>query len=59
MCFGSTDPPSFFEPLRRSYRLHFAEDFGPLLANISNNYALYAVETLIFFGSQLYAETLD
>lgn len=56
---GSTDPPSFFEPLRRSYRLHFAEDFGPLLANISNNYALYAVETLIFFGSQLYAETLD
>ena len=47
---GSTEPPSFFAPLRRTYRLHFAEDFGAQLANITNNYALYAVETLVFFG---------
>jgi len=56
---GSTEPPSFFEPLRRSFRLHFAEDFGPLLTNITNNYALYAVETLVFFGSQMSAETFN
>ena len=56
---GSTEPPSFFQPLRRSYRLHFAEDFGPLLSNITNNYALYAVETLVFFGSQMSAETFN
>jgi hypothetical protein len=55
---GSTEPPSFFEPLRSQYRLHFAEDFGPQLANITNNYALYAVETLLFFGSQASVESL-
>ena len=55
---GSTEPPSFFEPLRASFRLHFAEDFGRELSNITNNYALYAVETLLFFGSQASVESL-
>ena len=56
---GSTEPPVFFEPLRATYRLHFAEDFVPLLAhhNITNNYALYAVETLVFFGSHMSVES--
>ena len=56
---GSTEPPSFFDPLRKSYRLHFAEDFRPQLANVTNNYALYAVETLVFFGSQMSVEGLS
>lgn len=51
--------PRFFEPLRRTFRLHFAEDFGAQLANITNNYALYAVETLLFFGSQASVESLS
>ena len=54
---GSTEPPSFFAPLRDTYRLHFAEDFRRQLTNITNNYALYAVETLIFFGSQMSVES--
>ena len=55
---GSTEPPSFFAPLRESFRLYFAEDFGPTLQRhgITNNYALYAVETLVFFGSQASVE---
>ena len=44
---GSTEPPSFFDPLRTSYRLYFAEDYSQHLRNISNNYALYAVETCV------------
>lgn len=40
-----------------SYRVHFAEDFSAELANITNNYALYAVETLVFFGSQMSVES--
>ena len=51
--------PSFFEPLRRTFRLHFAEDFGAELSRITNNYALYAVETLLFFGSQASVESLS
>ena len=56
---GSTEPPAFFAPLRRSFRLHFAEDFGRQLSNITNNYALYAVETLVFFASQMSVESLS
>ena len=44
--------------MRASFRLHFAEDFGRELSNITNNYALYAVETLLFFGSQASVESL-
>ena len=51
--------PAFFEPLRRTFKLHFAEDFGPQLKDITNNYALYAVETLLFFGSQASVESLS
>jgi hypothetical protein len=55
---GSTERPSFFAPLNSSYILFFAESFPHLLANVTNNYMLYAVETLIFFGSAGTAETL-
>ena len=55
---GSTERPDFFAPLRSSFRLYFAEDFGRALANVSNNYELYAVETLLFFGSSGTVETL-
>lgn len=56
---GSTEPASFFEPLRGTYELSFASDFAPLLANISNNYALYAVDTLVFFGAVSTVETFE
>lgn len=55
---GSTERPAFFAPLNTSYRLFFAETFPHLLANVSNNYMLYAVETLVFFGSSGSVETL-
>jgi len=55
---GSTERPDFFAPMRDSYKLHFAEDFRSELVNITNNYALYAVETLLFFGSLASVETL-
>ena len=59
-CHGTARAqPSFFEPLRRTFRLHFAEDFGAELSSITNNYALYAVETLLFFGSQASVESLS
>ena len=54
---GSTERPAYFELLRERYTLHFAEDYLHELNNVtrgavSNNYALYALETLLFFGSQ-------
>ena len=54
---GSTERPAYFEQLRERYTLHFAEDYAEELNNatrgaVSNNYALYALETLLFFGSQ-------
>jgi len=54
---GSTERPAYFELLRERYTLHFAEDYSQELNNVtrgavSNNYALYALETLLFFGSQ-------
>lgn len=54
---GSTERPAYFERLRERYTLHFAEDYAEELNNVtrgavSNNYALYALETLLFFGSQ-------
>eukprot|EP00965_Chrysotila_dentata_P244001 6205725-Pleurochrysis_carterae.AAC.3 len=55
---GSTEKPAFFDALRPHYTLHFAEDYGAELRAISNNYALYAVETLVFFGSVGTVETL-
>ena len=54
---GSTEPPAFFDPLRAQYRLHFAEDFAAELSNVTNNYALYALETLLFFGADSAVET--
>ena len=51
--------PAFFEPLRQTFKLHFAEDFVTPMAAITNNYALYAVETLLFFGSQASVESLS
>ena len=54
---GSTEPPSFFDPLRADYELHFAEDYRSDLANVTNNYALNALETLLFFGSSASVET--
>lgn len=32
---GSTERPAYFELLRRSYKLHFAEDFAAELVNVS------------------------
>jgi len=59
---GSTERPAFFAPLADKYRLHFAEDFADELNDarrgaVSNNYALYAFETLLFFGSRASVET--
>eukprot|EP00966_Prymnesium_polylepis_P030874 718301-Prymnesium_polylepis.1 len=54
---SSTEPPTFFEPLRAAYRLHLPEDFAAELAPITNNYALYAVETLVLFGASSVVQT--
>lgn len=54
---GSTEPPHFFRVLARSYRLLFASNFSQLLEGVRNNYALYAIESLLFVGSDLYVET--
>jgi len=54
---GSTEPASFFAPLNAAYRLLFSSNFSALLQPINNNYALYAVESLIFVGGDLYVET--
>ncbi|KAL1529702.1 hypothetical protein AB1Y20_000641 [Prymnesium parvum] len=54
---GSTEKPAFFAPLRPHFKLHFSDDFPAETANITNNYALYAMETLIFFGSVASVET--
>lgn len=54
---GSTEPPAYFDGLRQRFSLHFAEDFAAELANITNNYALYAVETLLLLGSASMVET--
>ena len=61
---GSTERPAYFELLRERYTLHFAEDYSQELNNVtrgavSNNYALYALETLLFFGSQASVETFS
>ncbi|KAL1516055.1 hypothetical protein AB1Y20_002667 [Prymnesium parvum] len=55
---GSTERTQFFQgPLASTYRLLFASNFSQLLQPLRNNYALYAVESLIFVGSELYIET--
>jgi len=56
---GTTEPPAFFEgtPLAASYRLLFASNFTDELAPLDNNYAVYAVESLLFVGAELYVET--
>jgi hypothetical protein len=41
-----------------SYRLAFASNFSGLLAPLTNNYAKYAVESLVFVGSELYVREL-
>ena len=56
---GSTEKPDFFAPLRQKFNLHFAEDFASELAKVGNNYALYAVETLVAFGAAGYVDTFD
>ena len=54
---GSTEPPNFFAPMASAYRLLFASNFSDFLRPITNNYAKYAVESLLFVGSDLYVET--
>ena len=54
---GSTEPPPFFAPLASAYDLVFASNFSRLLQDVTNNYAKYAVESLVFVGSELYVET--
>ena len=56
---GSTEGPHFFEgtPLAAAYRLLFASNFSSQLAPLDNNYAVYAVESLLFVGAELYVET--
>jgi len=55
---GSTEPPAYFASLGEHFNLSFAEDYRPtLLRHIESNYALYAVETLVFFGAASMVET--
>lgn len=54
---GSTEPPAFFAPMASSYTLLFASNFSEQLRGVSNNYAKYAIESLVFVGSDLYVET--
>ena len=55
---GSTEPPAFFDILREHFNLTFAEEFaGSAYAAIESNYALYAAETLVFFGAASMVET--
>lgn len=54
---GSTEPPQFFAPLATAYSLVFASNFSRLLQGVTNNYAKYAIESLVFVGSELYVET--
>jgi len=55
---GSTEPPSYFAALRAHFNLSFAEDFrASALSSLESNYALYAAETLIFFGAGSMVET--
>lgn len=56
---GTTEPPAFFEgtPLATTYRLLFASNFSAQLRPLDNNYAVYAVESLLFVGAELYVET--
>lgn len=56
---GATEPPAFFDPLAPTFRLAFASDYPAELTNISSNYALYAVESLVFFGAASMVETVD
>lgn len=61
LLIGSTEPAAFFAPLRSTYTLHFVDDFRSAcsdLAAITTNYALYAVETLLFFASTAHARAL-
>lgn len=55
---GSTEPPAYFDSLRAHFRVTMAEDFASsALSRIPHNYALYAVETLVFFGANSMVET--
>lgn len=54
---GSTEPAPFFAPMAPSYRLLFGSNFSALLQPLTNNYAKYAVESLVFVGAELYVET--
>ena len=54
---ASTEKPGFFSALRPPYNLKFAEDFPAEFANLTNNYELYAIESLLSFGAGAYMET--
>lgn len=54
---SSTEPADFFAALRRQHRVYVPEDFGNELLPITNNYALYAVETLLLFGASSVVQT--
>lgn len=54
---ASTEKPGFFSALRPHYNLKFAEDFPAEFANLTNNYELYAIESLLSFGAGAYMET--
>ena len=47
----STEPAAFFAPLRDAFELHFVEEYEREYSQIGTNYGVYAVETLLFFGS--------
>ena len=54
---ASTEPPQFFASIGSHYRLRFAENFAQELHGFTNNYELYAVESLLGFGAAAYIET--
>ncbi len=45
---GTTEPPAFFASLvADGYTLVFSSNFSSVLEGITNNYALYAIESLV------------
>ena len=54
---GSTEAAPFFSPLAGVWNLLFASNFSEPLRGVSNNYALYAIESLLFVGADVYMET--
>ncbi|KAL1507274.1 hypothetical protein AB1Y20_008122 [Prymnesium parvum] len=54
---SSTEAPPYFAALRPKFELFMPEDFPAELESITDNYALYAVETLLLFGASSVVQT--